>query len=162
MTFQIDGLLKETGDQTEIEMTGLPEDEEYPLDCRFHEPVKLRATATKLGDGIALKGTLQACLDVQCSRCLKDMVYPLETEIDAVFQKENSEDGYLYEGDILPLDKMLLDAISFEIPVQYLCKKDCKGLCPRCGADLNTQTCGCSAEEVHRENPFEKLKGLFD
>lgn len=162
MVFEIGDVLKEAGDRAEIDLSGMPEDAQYPLNCQFHGPVRLKGICANMGDGIELKGTVEACLDVLCSRCLREMTFPVLAEVEAIFQKEESEDSYLYEGDELRLDKMILDAISFELPAQYLCKEDCKGLCPKCGADLNTTTCGCKAEEGVRENPFEKLKGLFD
>lgn len=162
MVFAINGVLKETGDRAEINVEGIPVDQKYPLDCTFHEPVRLKGTFTKLGNSIELKGSVEACLEVQCSRCLKDMTYPIRGEIDVIFQKEESDESYFYAGDEIYLDKMILDAISFELPVRYLCSEDCKGLCPKCGADLNIETCGCDISGAERDNPFEKLKGLFD
>ena len=71
-------------------------------------------------------------------------------------------EAYTCTSHALSLDKMVLDLIAMNLPVRFLCREDCKGLCPVCGADRNVQSCSCVQEKPKDANPFDKLKGLFD
>ncbi|MBZ0251760.1 MAG: DUF177 domain-containing protein, partial [Candidatus Methylomirabilis sp.] len=63
-----------------------------------------------------------------------------------------------YDGEKIDLTALLDEQLSLNAPIQPLCRPDCRGLCPVCGADLNTIPCSCAPERM--PSPFEKLKGL--
>ena len=63
------------------------------------------------------------------------------------------------EGDELDTADLLLGQIALELPMQPLCTPECRGLCPRCGADLNLGDCGCGGE-TGPGSKFSKLKDL--
>ena len=68
-----------------------------------------------------------------------------------------TEIGY-YQGDSLLLEDVLREQVLLSLPVRTLCKPDCKGLCPRCGENRNSQSCSC---EVGPSDPrWEALAGL--
>jgi len=125
-------------------------------------------------DRISLKGEVSARYATRCSRCLKPVALSVEgAEIDAVYAKQPDPDDpdlYGFEGHALDLEDAVRDAVLLEMPRRFLCREDCKGLCPRCGADLNQGACTCqeglsdadepseSDEEV--TNPFSALKSI--
>lgn len=86
-----------------------------------------------------------------CSRCLapvsKDVVYDYDEDIET-------------DGDSLDLLELVEDCLFINEPYQVLCKEDCRGLCPVCGADLNTQSCSCH-EEADVDPRLEVLKTLL-
>ena len=63
-----------------------------------------------------------------------------------------------FDGKTLDFTQVLQEQIIMALPVKALCKKDCRGLCPRCGADLNAGPCACGAET--HSSPFAALKKL--
>ncbi len=116
-------------------------------------------------DHLSVWGTLSAVVETKCDRCLKDIEYPVGLDFSAMFCKpgsEESEVGYYYDGDQVKLDKMLSDEVELYLPLKFLCREDCKGLCPVCGKDLNEGSCSCVEDEKVKNSPFSGLSGLFD
>lgn len=120
----------------------------------FSEPVNADLHVIRFGEDIYIKGTVKTTVDMECSRCLAGYTEGIEAQIDAhFFPKEeiDEEDGgeyNFYEGETVDLYQALHDGLGLAAPLKPLCKEDCKGLCPKCGADLNTVECGCSKKEI--------------
>ena len=84
-----------------------------------------------------------------CARCLKELHG--ESEIDFVrtvalsLETDDGEDEYVLVGEnsSLSIDEALTEEMILSLPTRSLCKDDCKGLCPKCGADKNVRECGC-------------------
>ena len=105
---------------------------------------------------IRLKGSFSGRFQVHCARCVEPVEIPLTAEYDLIFRPSaadseatersitapETEIGY-YLGDGLSLEDVLREQVLLSLPVKTLCKPDCKGLCPRCGADRNSQPCTC-------------------
>lgn len=143
--------------------------EEY--DIAFAAPVQLKFDYIYSKGRLILNGRIKAKLSAVCDRCLKDISESINIRLSEVLYKsapDEDDEAYLYDGDKICLDKVVLDNISLNMPQKNLCKEDCKGLCPVCGVDLNEKTCSCQAaidceeaEEEPANNPFAKLAGLF-
>ena len=95
---------------------------------------------------------IQATAVQQCSRCLAEVISPLDWEEHLEFQPEESsglleQEAFTYglEETELSLQPYLVGLISEVLDPKPLCKPDCKGLCPVCGQDLNWGECGCAA-----------------
>ena len=115
---------------------------------------------TRSVDTVLVKGRLDANLIAPCSRCLEsaslsvgaDFLYTLipaktETREDLELSAEDLETGY-YTGDFIDLAPMLCEQMILQVPMKVLCAETCKGLCPRCGENLNSGSCQCRSEEV--------------
>jgi uncharacterized protein len=149
-------------DPSEIDLRGLP----YTL----AEPLTFSGTATRSEDDIFLRGKLAGSVRSQCSRCLKNVSVPLDLEVDTVFvlreEAEEGEDDDLeadetvsyYDGEVIDLSREVRDLFLVSLPIKPMCRPQCKGLCPRCGADLNENPCRC--EQRGGRSPFEALKDL--
>jgi uncharacterized protein len=120
---------------------------------------------------IRLKGRFAGSFEVPCARCVEPVEIPLSAEFDLIFRPAGAdaeapersitapetEIGY-YQKDSLWLEDVLREQILLSLPARTLCKPDCKGLCPRCGANRNIQPCTC---EVGPSDPrWEALAGL--
>jgi uncharacterized protein len=120
---------------------------------------------------IRLKGSFEGKFQVPCARCVEPVEIPLAAEFDLIFRPvgvdgespersitaPETEIGY-YQGDSLALEDVLREQVLLSLPVRTLCKEDCKGLCPRCGANRNNQPCTC---DVGPNDPrWEALAGL--
>src|SRR5580693_2014019 len=120
---------------------------------------------------IRLRGNFSGEFQVPCARCVEPVEIPLSAEFDLIFRPSEADSeplersitapeteiGY-YQGDGLLLEDVLREQVLLSLPVRTLCKPDCKGLCPRCGANRNQQPCSC--DEGASDPRWEALTGL--
>lgn len=113
--------------------------------------------------GLLLSGDFEALLKVECARCLKEFSYKIHwdmTELFAFNEKSVTESGLLLQDDAqIDLAPLIRDYALTEVPISPLCKPECKGLCPICGQDLNTNDCDHQNEDDN--SPFSILKDLL-
>ena len=128
---------------------------------------------TNAGDGILVTGMVRANVQGTCDRCLEPASFEVAGEIEEyyLFRAPEDEDAYedgfevLGEDRVVDLSDAIADAVVMDTPFVVLCREDCRGLCPTCGANLNEGDCGC-AHDAEQEwvdsdmNPFAALKGL--
>jgi uncharacterized protein len=126
-------------------------------------PVRLDISRTT-GNGYALRILFEATLSGPCMRCLGDAAPTFAVDAREVSQPgegEELESPYLEHG-ILDLRAWARDALGLALPAQLLCRADCLGLCPTCGADLN-QAGAEHAHDEQRDPRWAKLSELrFD
>jgi uncharacterized protein len=95
--------------------------------------------------GLLLQGNFQARIPAECVRCLIDFQQVLESEFSELYafsSRSISESGLILPEDgKIDLEPLIREYMLVEIPINPLCKTDCKGLCLVCGADLNEMTC---------------------
>jgi uncharacterized protein len=120
---------------------------------------------------IRLRGHFAGNFKVPCARCVDPVAIGLENDFDLIFRPvgvdsgpnersitaEETEIGY-YGKDSLLLEDVLREQVLLTLPARTLCKPDCKGLCPRCGLDRNTDSCSC--EQDPSDARWEALAGL--
>ena len=104
-------------------------------------------------------GEIVCHIDGFCDKCLAKTSRAIGLDFDQIFYKDSSddEDAYVYTDSMLDVTKAICDEIALSLPTYWLCKDDCKGLCPKCGVNLNEQQCDC---DTSRENAFSALKNL--
>lgn len=115
--------------------------------------------ATRAGDKVNLIGSLKATVAYDCDRCLK----PIEMAVDKSFDlayipplgigddhelKDQDLDTSFYGGEAIDLDDLVREQVELALPMARLCRQECQGLCPNCGANLNEGRCSCVAEEI--------------
>jgi uncharacterized protein len=140
----------------------------------FANPASFEVRITNTGGALLVQGSVQACAHTACARCLEDAAIDVEGEIEGYFVIPGAEDApedlEEDEFDVLPDDKiidllpLIVSAILIELPQIPLCSEDCKGICPGCGADLNTEECTCEKSDgamvdtnIPKNNPFACL-----
>lgn len=91
---------------------------------------------------------------IPCDRCLEDVDLSFNISIDksfkindGVIKDEDDDISFINEGK-LDVDRLLFDEILVDWPSKVLCKNDCKGICPKCGANLNTSPCDCDKSVI--------------
>jgi len=101
------------------------------------------------GRSARFRGEVTAPWDGDCRRCLGKAAGDLKIDVAELYERDpESEDIYPLEADRLDLEPLARDAIYLELPPAPLCKADCQGLCPECGADRNTVDCGHAVDEL--------------
>lgn len=116
--------------------------------------VKIRVTKTGAKE-LQIKGSAALELLIPCDRCLEKVRVPFELEIERhltckegiVLDEESEEQPYI-EGYTLDVDALVRDELFVNMPMKVLCRDDCKGICNRCGANLNYENCGCDVTEL--------------
>lgn len=126
--------------------------------------------ATYMGDGmVEVQGKLTGQVEMACSRCLTEVPKQLYIPFHEVFKlvKKHSEEIQDEDSDTIYVDDDMVDLIPFveeaflmHLPQIPLCKASCKGLCQRCGTDLNVSTCNCDTKVV--DPRLAVLKDFFE
>ena len=114
----------------------------------------------KSGEVYTAHGWLEATVVVPCSRCTLPHEVPLHVEVEetvvlqqidepASFQEEEAEEPIpILSGDSLDLTELVRQMLILAVPPRSLCRPECRGLCPHCGADLNRRECTCAEQQV--------------
>lgn len=108
--------------------------------------VEVSVRLESASDGIVVTGRAEAHGSDVCRRCLREVTGPVEAVIDDVFVHESAdpEAWRIVEAQV-DLAPMAREAILLALPAAPLCRPDCPGLCPQCGADLSEGPCGCAS-----------------
>jgi uncharacterized protein len=144
--------------------------------------LEARTCLHRMGEDLYLQGEVQGLLELTCGRCLTRYREPIRERFrlvlepagsrvpadpegaaalarDGVFLSDELESGW-FRGSEIDLGSFFQEVIALAFPVQPVCREDCRGLCPRCGADRNAESCDCS--EVRPDSPFAVLQALHD
>jgi len=130
---------------------------------RQASPLRIRGVA-ELSPGtevITVRGHISGMLEGECHRCLDpaplavdgdfELKYRpkwmLPTEPDLELDDEEIQFGF-YEGDGIELLDVLTEQVILWLPMHWLCREDCRGLCPVCGENRNRTSCQCQAEQI--------------
>ena len=115
------------------------------------------------GQTVHVQGHLSAAVSLECGRCLERFSLPLEQDLDLFFLR-HEEDRQLpedevelserdmvvayYQNDQVDLGEIVREHVFLTIPMRRLCREDCQGICPTCGANRNTTQCSCSDDSI--------------
>ncbi len=144
-------------------------------ECGFVSPVAVEMAVTPLPDMIRVKGRVTITSRQACVRCLEPFQRPLESRftldysetIPAELHRDKGESVELtaqqigmmhFQGDEIDFSDAIQEQIVLAVPYRPLCSADCKGLCPRCGRNLNLEDCRCGGQDTG--GPFDVLKSL--
>jgi uncharacterized protein len=141
----------------------------HDSEFRQIESLTTQAVAELLGDEILIRGTLRTRIEAPCDRCLKlvpieivrdfDLIYrPLSTiaREEEIELPEGELDVGFYEEAGIELADVLAEQVNLALPMKLVCREDCLGLCPTCGADRNAGTCQCPPPPS--SSPFAVLR----
>jgi uncharacterized protein len=114
-------------------------------------PVDVDVELESLTDAVVVTGRVQADWDAPCRRCLTTAHGHVDVEVRERYQTPpvTDEDAFALDGDQLDLEPLVREAVLLDLPLAPLCRPDCKGLCPQCGANRNEFDCG------HDERPAD-------
>ncbi len=123
------------------------------------EKVKVNFDVTFLNPNVSVSGNIICYVKGNCDRCLTNLDKVVKLHFEQMFYKDISanDDGYIYSTSMLDATKAVSDEIILSMPSLFLCQDDCKGLCPKCGTNLNEKQCDC---DTTHDNPFSVLKNL--
>ena len=144
--------------------------------CEVPTPLTVALRAQQIGDIVEIEGNISTTVRLNCARCLQPFEMPLNSNFTLTYsQKETppeqsnlsqeeieltaEEMGLIYyQGEEINLQNEIQEQVVLALPIRALCKPGCKGLCPKCGADLNEAACECDGSPSGGK--FDALKDL--
>jgi uncharacterized protein len=152
---------------------------------RATQPSTLHASLKKVSGGVLLQGRLTAHVASPCKRCLADVGLDLpvsfmlnlvpealvrgddtkdeededaQGEVAGSFDLEDSDEE-VFDGKTIDLDPIVREQVLLALPMNAVCREDCKGLCAQCGQNLNEKQCGCETKVIDpRLAPLMNIK----
>lgn len=136
---------------------------------KFSKKYHVKLVITNLGNRkVMIEAKANISLILNCSRCLKDLEYPIDIhfvkEIDFNLTNEDrakdlDETNYV-EGYDLNVDTLIYEEILIGFPMKLLCSEECKGICKKCGQNLNDGSCRCDTTEY--DPRMERIRDIFN
>jgi uncharacterized protein len=133
----------------------------------FPSPMKVKGQITNTAGYMRMTLTTSVEYVAQCARCLSPVsgVFSLDLEKTVAprnllgdLDEDKLDEFAIIEDGFLDMDEQLLEQLEMEFPMRFLCHEDCKGLCPKCGKNLNEGECDCDHTEIDpRMEPLRKL-----
>lgn len=150
MVIDISQVLKGEGEFKEFEGK-LPLDDFsfFGNEVKFASDVKVVGVFKNLGDVIFLEGEAKTSLHTECGKCLKAFDLDFEFAFDQKFSKNPQSDEIAeFSGNEISIDDSVIQALCMNLPISFVCDEDCKGLCPKCGKNLNEGECNCENDDI--------------
>jgi uncharacterized protein len=136
------------------------------LDFALAEPVRVTGRLQPAGEGrFYWHAKLAARVTEMCRRCLEPVQVTVEADVKALFTQDpdalDDPDSYPLPPDATEIDvtPAVREELILAVPQYVVCRDDCRGLCPRCGHDLNAGSCGCAPATDLRWQALAALKG---
>lgn len=172
-----------------IDFDVIPDDGEWLLDCvesRDHfkvDPeegvlktdVHVNGSLSKIGLEVDFKGSISTEMEMECSRCLEPLVFPVRTKVVSRYipgmedGNPNSEvelnasdiEVEVYSEGRVDLTQAVYDQMMLSLPLARFCREDCKGICSQCGINRNKESCKCAGQDS-TDPRLDVLKTLKD
>ncbi len=116
----------------------MPSDLELDTDiAEFHGPIKIEADISKITNAVTVELSLNALMGFKCSRCLEELEFNFSKEMTLNYAVDKPQ-------AVIDLNPDIREEIILSYPLKPLCRPACKGLCPKCGKNLNEGGCSCA------------------
>ena len=144
---------------TSVDLSDLRYGNSYPVS----EPVKAEGVVRNTAGVLMMKGSITTCIHGVCDRCARnfdrEVSFPIDVVLVTELTNEENEDEWVFplEGDSADLDDIVRTVFVLNLDSKLLCKEDCKGLCCRCGKNLNDGPCNCQKELDPRFAALQQL-----
>lgn len=146
------------------------------FDFELEDPPSVTGRIDRAGLDMRARGEISAKIVAPCDRCLKEVSIRVEIPFDLIYAsgdpgaghtgehelRERDLDFAVYENDQIDLDELILEQLELSLPGRVLCREECRGLCPQCGADLNIERCDCAAQVDPRWQALADLKARME
>ncbi len=130
-------------DLSTVEYSGV-----YPL----KKPVVLDGAVFNKASLVRLEAKILYEFDAPCDRCgadtAREHTVTLEKSLAVAIEGEESDTILLVPDMKLDLDELVYSEVLVSLPMKHLCHTDCRGICPKCGSNLNDGKCDCPEKEI--------------
>ena len=133
----------------------------------FPSPMKVKGDITNTAGYMRMRLSMSVEYSAECARCLAPVTDSFSLNLEKTVatkevlsdvDEDRLDDYAIIENGFLDMDEQLMEQLEMEFPVRILCREDCRGLCQRCGKNLNEGECDCDTREIDpRMEPLRKL-----
>ena len=133
----------------------------------FPSPMKVKGDITNTAGYMRMRLSMSVDYSAECARCLAPVSDSFSLDLEKTVAPRNLlgdldedklDDYAIIEDGFLDMDEQLTNQLEMEFPIRFLCSEDCKGLCSKCGKNLNEGECSCQKKDVDpRLAPLQKL-----
>jgi uncharacterized protein len=144
-------LLRRPGSRKEIALDVATADVDLEHEERLvpESSIAVHLECSSTNDGIVVDGSLNVRFRGVCRRCLRPVDGERSIEVHELYQESRTDpDSFPIENDQIDLRSMVRESVLLDVPESPLCRPDCPGLCPVCGADRATENCTCDTTSV--------------
>lgn len=167
MTVDLLSIINIEGKSLEISDT-IDFSDKNEIDVCFKEKAEVDAKFTVLGGAVSLKAAVSCPMEYMCDRCGALFSDILNFEFEETLKKENPNgtpedkdpDVIFFTGNTVAMDEIVYKNIYMNLPSKKLCNENCKGLCTKCGKNLNEGNCGCDTRVA--DPRFDALDKFFE
>ena len=165
MIIDLGNIFVADGESISLDLSFDFSDVEYGGLFPFNEPAVFCGSISNHAGVVTLSGSVRCRYTAPCDRCSEICSDELCCDIDYVLvsalANNDEKDGFIVVSDNkLDIDEVILSDLILNVPMKHLCSADCKGICPQCGANLNTGKCSCRTKEI--DPRLAALKELLD
>jgi uncharacterized protein len=162
LLLEVADLRRQTGNEKEFAGRDSRLEIELRGDLFVFTEVLVEGEANNVGGKIYIRGSIEAKADLNCSCCLTSFTIPVASSFEETYYAIGSVEegdldntGRIYSGEQIDLRDVIIESLVLALPMKPVCHPDCKGLCPSCGCNLNTDHCDCGPQA-----PDPRLAGL--
>lgn len=154
MTIDVSKVLKEVGSRIDVDCTVNPDKIDFLGGIyEFVAPITVKGSIKNNGGSLAFAAECASTFNTQCARCGKDTEAVLTFIIDENLMQNDGEDHFdedviLFDGYTVEIDDIVISNFLMNENGKHLCSENCKGLCPKCGCNLNERQCDCSNDNI--------------
>ena len=167
LSVDVSELLRRPGASESVQTDHVLAGVEVPLArVRDDSALRIELLLEALVDGIHVSGRVRGTAELECRRCLREIVSPLEVDLEELFfypGEGEADEVYRVSDEQIDMEPAIRDALMLALPLNPLCTEECRGLCSTCGADLNQVDCGHSQDPVDiRWTGLEQLRRTLE
>lgn len=154
MNIDLSAVIKETGAEIAIsEEIMIDGDSLFGGEYQLTRPLSVTGRVYNNGQSLTLEANVTGEIITQCARCLDDVKVDIDFDIRELMSRredvsDDNDDMILFDGYEVDLGEIVADNFVMDVSGKYLCSEDCRGLCPKCGKNLNDGECDCDNEYI--------------
>ena len=153
MIIDLSDIIKDYGGRMNVSASIEMDDTEFLGESfKFQKPLKVEGAIINNTKSLELSAKAEGEMQVHCARCSQPFNVPVKFRIHEILVREGSDSAddetVVFSGEKLDISDIIMNSFLMSVSGKYLCSEDCKGLCPKCGADLNDGDCGCDKDEI--------------
>ena len=142
---------------------GVELSETQSFGVNFPEGVEVSGEIRCRKDVLELSAQVSGTFKTECARCLKELSFPLSFDFCETLAQDgesvtDKDSVIIFSGYVIDISDIVESNVLLNLSSKYVCSEDCKGICPKCGANLNETTCSCEDDEI--DPRWEKLKNF--
>ena len=134
------------------------------IDVSLVRSPRIKGSVVNMSGYIEFSAKLNVGYTTECARCLKtlscemelDLKYPVAESLENM----DNDEYIIPQSGLINLSELVEENIILNLPLSHLCSEDCRGLCPKCGANLNEKSCSCV--KVEKDPRWSALEHFFD